>query len=117
MSDLNRPEAAACTHADQARWLMLVIRELRELKLDLPLVRLDDDGVTETNLNLTDELWLIAFQINHAVAMEPMHDTDGTLLPGQREAPDVALGRCQVLIQCHREIGHDGGHEARAASA
>src|SRR6266702_3412244 len=72
MSD-GRPEAAACTHADQARWLMLIIRELREL----------------------------------------MHDTDGTLLPGQREAPDVALGRCPLLIQCHREIGHAGEHEAR----
>jgi hypothetical protein len=24
---------------------------------------------------------------------------------------DSALGRCQVLLQCHRETGHAGGHE------
>jgi hypothetical protein len=29
------------------------------------------------------------------------------------EPPDTALGRCQVLLQCHRETGHVGGHEAR----
>ncbi|SRR6266568_1776370 len=28
-------------------------------------------------------------------------------------ALDAALGRCQVMLQCHRETGHDGGHEAR----
>jgi hypothetical protein len=28
-------------------------------------------------------------------------------------APDTADGRCQVLLQCHRETGHAGGHEAR----
>jgi hypothetical protein len=28
-------------------------------------------------------------------------------------APDGALGRCQVLIQCHHETGHEGGHEGR----
>jgi hypothetical protein len=28
-------------------------------------------------------------------------------------APDAALGRCQALIQCHRETGHEGRHEAR----
>ncbi len=28
-------------------------------------------------------------------------------------APDEALGRCPVLIQCHRETGHEGPHEAR----
>jgi hypothetical protein len=27
--------------------------------------------------------------------------------------PDLALGRCQALLQCHRETGHAGGHEAR----
>jgi len=27
--------------------------------------------------------------------------------------PDSALGRCQALLQCHRETGHAGGHEAR----
>jgi hypothetical protein len=27
------------------------------------------------------------------------------------EAPDAALGRCQVTLQCHRETGHEGGHE------
>lgn len=41
----------------------------------------------------------------------PIHDIDGTLLPGQREAPDPALGRCQALIQCHLETGHEGDHE------
>jgi hypothetical protein len=29
------------------------------------------------------------------------------------EPPDWALGRCQAVIQCHRETGHEGGHEAR----
>jgi hypothetical protein len=29
------------------------------------------------------------------------------------EAPDAALGRCPALLQCHREMGHAGGHEAR----
>ena len=29
------------------------------------------------------------------------------------EAPDTALGRCPAMIQCHRETGHHGGHEAR----
>jgi len=28
-------------------------------------------------------------------------------------APDTALGRCPALLQCHRETGHHGGHEAR----
>jgi hypothetical protein len=28
------------------------------------------------------------------------------------EAPDAALGRCPALLQCHREMGHAGGHEA-----
>jgi hypothetical protein len=27
--------------------------------------------------------------------------------------PDSALGRCQAMLQCHRETGHEGGHEAR----
>jgi hypothetical protein len=31
--------------------------------------------------------------------------------------PDPALGRCQALIQCHLETGHQGGHEAREESA
>jgi hypothetical protein len=26
--------------------------------------------------------------------------------------PDAALGRCQAMLQCHRETGHEGGHEA-----
>ncbi len=26
-----------------------------------------------------------------------------------------ALGRCQVMLQCHRETGHGGDHEAREA--
>jgi hypothetical protein len=29
------------------------------------------------------------------------------------EPSDSALGRCQALLQCHRETGHAGGHEAR----
>jgi hypothetical protein len=29
------------------------------------------------------------------------------------EPPDMALGRCQVMLQCHREMGHAGGHAAR----
>jgi hypothetical protein len=29
------------------------------------------------------------------------------------DPPDAALGRCQALLQCHRETGHAGGHEAR----
>jgi hypothetical protein len=33
-------------------------------------------------------------------------------LRGTREQPpDPALGRCQSLLQCHRETGHPGGHE------
>ena len=32
-------------------------------------------------------------------------------------APDGALGRCQAMIQCHHETGHQGGHEAREESA
>jgi hypothetical protein len=32
-------------------------------------------------------------------------------------APDSALGRCQVLIQCHRETGHEGRHEATEETA
>ncbi len=28
-------------------------------------------------------------------------------------SPDAALGRCQVMLQCHRETGHEGSHEAR----
>jgi hypothetical protein len=27
--------------------------------------------------------------------------------------PDPADGRCPVMLQCHRETGHEGGHEAR----
>jgi ribosomal protein L37E len=34
---------------------------------------------------------------------------------GYSEA-DSALGRCQVMVQCHRETGHQGGHEAREAA-
>ena len=45
---------------DAATHLMLIVRELRELGLDAPLVRLSDDGVTQTDLTLTDELALIA---------------------------------------------------------
>jgi len=30
--------------------------------------------------------------------------------------PDTALGRCPVMLQCHRETGHEGGHEAREAT-
>ncbi len=30
----------------------------------------------------------------------------------ERAVPDTALGRCQALLQCHRETGHEGGHEA-----
>ena len=29
------------------------------------------------------------------------------------DAPDAALGRCPVMIQCHLETGHQGAHEAR----
>jgi len=49
----------------------------------------------------------------------PRHEGDGLALPwtGQRtEPPDPALGRCPVMLQCHRETGHAGGHEAREAS-
>ncbi len=31
------------------------------------------------------------------------------------DVPDGALGRCQVMLQCHRETGHGGDHEAREA--
>jgi hypothetical protein len=27
------------------------------------------------------------------------------------EPTDLALGRCQAMLQCHRETGHQGGHE------
>jgi hypothetical protein len=40
----------------------------------------------------------------------PQH---GTRMARGREAPDAALGRCQTMIQCHRETGHEGSHEAR----
>jgi len=46
----------------------------------------------------------------------PRHAGDGLSLPwtNQNAEPlDSALGRCQVLLQCHRETGHAGGHEAR----
>jgi hypothetical protein len=29
--------------------------------------------------------------------------------------PDPADGRCLAMLQCHRETGHAGGHEAREA--
>jgi hypothetical protein len=28
------------------------------------------------------------------------------------QPPDPAEGRCQAMVQCHRETGHGGGHEA-----
>jgi diadenosine tetraphosphate (Ap4A) HIT family hydrolase len=46
----------------------------------------------------------------------PRHAGDGLSLPwtNQNAEPlDSALGRCQALLQCHRETGHAGGHEAR----
>jgi hypothetical protein len=59
-------------------------------------------------------LGLDSFDIPPPVPYDgPIHDIDGTLLPGQREAPDLALGRCQVLVQCHLETGHQGAHEGR----
>jgi metal-sulfur cluster biosynthetic enzyme len=56
-------------HADQARHLMLIVRELRELGIDPEIVLLDDDGVTQTDMTLTDELCLIAFSIDFDAAM------------------------------------------------
>lgn len=56
--------------AEQARHLMLIVRELRELGFDMPLVRLDDDGVTEMSMTLSDELALIALAIDWDAAME-----------------------------------------------
>ena len=58
-----------CEHSDQARHLMLIVRELRELKIDPEIVRLDDDGVSQTGLTLTDELSLIALTLDWDAAM------------------------------------------------
>lgn len=56
--------------ADQARHLMAIVRELRELGIDPPLVQLSEDGVTEVGMTLTDELSLIAINIDYDAAME-----------------------------------------------
>ena len=67
--------ANSCEHSDQARHLMLIVRELRELQLDPELVRLDNDGVTLTGMTLTDELSLIALNINWDAAMATTQET------------------------------------------
>jgi len=74
-----------CEHADQARWLMMIVRELRELKLDLPLVKLDEDGVTQMDMNLTDELVLIALNIDFAAAIAIDTEPSDGSEPEQKE--------------------------------
>ncbi len=66
MSDTYPPEddKAVC-----ARWLMLIHRELQELGIDPLLIHLDDDGVTLTDMTLTDELFLIATRLDFDAAM------------------------------------------------
>ena len=50
---------------------------------------------------------------NRAVAELNRRLSDLTEPGTDSNAPDEALGRCPAMIQCHRETGHEGGHEAR----
>lgn len=56
--------------AQQAQHLMLIVRELRELGYNPPLVHLAEDGVTQLDMTLADELALIALAIDWDAAME-----------------------------------------------
>ena len=64
-----------------------------------------------------------AFPVGALVTLEEIarsHDDlhakldGGKRAPVWEEAPDSALGRCPVMLQCHRETGHAGAHEAKA---
>lgn len=68
----------SCVHGDQARHLMLIVRELLELGINPPRVWVDEDGVTETGMTLTDDLSLIAINIDYAAAMSVRLDGDGS---------------------------------------
>jgi hypothetical protein len=52
------------------------------------------DGILKKRRHCTE--WMC-----HAVEIRPVLDT--------------ALGRCQTMVQCHREAEHAGDHEAREA--
>lgn len=59
------------SNADHARHLALIVRELKELNINPQLVHLSADGVTLTDLTLTDELFLIAMQLDAHAALNP----------------------------------------------
>lgn len=64
--------------------------------------------VDETDGDVYEHIGVVPWPCPTAKALSPF---DYAASPAV--APDPALGRCQVLIQCHRETGHEGGHEAR----
>jgi hypothetical protein len=61
--------------AQHASHLMLIVRELRELGIDPEIVLLGENGVTQTGMTLTDELSLIAINLDYDAAMAVPMDT------------------------------------------
>lgn len=56
--------------ADCAQWLVRIMRDLQSTPgADPFLVKLDDDGVTLTEMRLSDELYLIACRLDFDAVM------------------------------------------------
>lgn len=65
--------------ADCARHLAMIAGDLRAAG-DVPLVRLDDDGVAPEPLTLADEIWLIAVRLGWPIGAR----IDGKEVPDDR---------------------------------
>lgn len=78
MSDVQPSDTAI----EQARHLRLIARDLRNSGHDLPLVELSEEGVSMAGITLSDELWLVALQLDPEHAYDDMQGPDDP--PGGR---------------------------------
>jgi hypothetical protein len=78
MSDHGLQPNEVCV--EEARHLRLIANDLR-VNGDVQLKRLSEDGVSDAEISLADELWLIALRLDPDHAFDQPYQPDG---PGRK---------------------------------
>lgn len=102
---------------DASEQLRAIARDIRAAG-DIPLVRLDDDGVTPEAITLADELWLIAFQLDEDASMaDARQRLDNDPVRGAvsgEDVYDVAVPLwCYICEAPHRSCEDDDDFDIR----
>lgn len=61
------------SRAEAASWLVRIANDLRSAG-DMPLIRMNTNGVGPASMSLADELWLVAFCLDIDTATNPLNE-------------------------------------------